>query len=71
MLDRHVAHASGTADNPLSDLQLERKFRLLVEPRLGASGSQRVLETLARLTELEHVTEITDLLVGQRDLVGA
>ena len=63
VLDRHVEHASGTAENPLSDQQLEGKFRLLVEPVLGAIGAGRVLDALAHLPDLPRMSQLTKLLI--------
>ena len=39
-LEAHVAHASGTRGNPLSDADLVAKFRDLVEPALGVERAE-------------------------------
>src|SRR5579871_3883857 len=41
-LERHVPHASGSAANPMSDAQLERKFRSLVDPIVGADRAEAI-----------------------------
>ncbi|MGZ8267069.1 MAG: MmgE/PrpD family protein [Burkholderiales bacterium] len=55
----HVPHATGTLDNPMSDAQLEEKFRALAGTVLPR---QRVEELLKRLWELERQDDVGELL---------
>jgi 2-methylcitrate dehydratase PrpD len=53
-----VAHASGTADNPMSDAALERKF---IGNAGGALGEARAREIAGRIWALETVADLRDL----------
>ncbi|MBL8696835.1 MAG: MmgE/PrpD family protein [Alphaproteobacteria bacterium] len=59
---RHVVdveHASGTADNPMSDAALETKFLANATPVLGADGARRLAD---RVWKLEAERDMRDLL---------
>src|SRR6478672_4468720 len=45
----HIAHASGTAENPMSDAQIEAKFLANATPVIGAGNAQRAVELIASL----------------------
>jgi 2-methylcitrate dehydratase PrpD len=55
----HVPHATGTLDNPMSDAQLEEKFRALAGTVLPR---RRVEALLRRLWELERLDDVGELL---------
>jgi len=40
----HIAHASGTADNPMTDAQIEAKFTANAVPAIGAENTKRAAE---------------------------
>ena len=42
--EAHVAHASGTAENPMSDTAIESKFRANAAPAIGAERARRAAE---------------------------
>lgn len=44
VLTRHVPHALGTLQRPMSDTDLEAKFRALVEPVLSGDGTDRLID---------------------------
>jgi 2-methylcitrate dehydratase len=54
-----VEFPRGHAMNPMSDSEVERKFRILVEPKYGKVRADKVL---ARCWELEQLTSVTDLI---------
>ncbi len=56
---REVEFPRGHAHNPMTDAEVERKFRTLVEPRYGKDMAGRVLATC---WELEQLTDIGALL---------
>jgi 2-methylcitrate dehydratase len=58
-LTREVEFPRGHAGNPMTDAEVETKFRTLVEPRYG---KQRADEILSRCWELERLTNVTDLI---------
>jgi 2-methylcitrate dehydratase PrpD len=58
VLECHVEHALGSADNPMSDADLDVKFRGLVEPILPRRQSDRLLELSWNLETLEDVSAI-------------
>ena len=57
-----VDHATGTPDNPMSDAQLEDKFRALAGRTLSEAQVERALSRLWALEELESVGELFPLL---------
>ena len=57
-----VDHATGTPDNPMSDSQLEDKFRALAGRTLSEAQVERALSRLWALEELESVGELFPLL---------
>ncbi len=54
----HIAHATGTVDNPMSDDALRAKFLGNAGPVLGADRARRVAETVARLDTLGDIGEL-------------
>jgi hypothetical protein len=58
----HVAHASGTADNPMSDAQIEGKFFANAEPVIGAERARRTSEWVAALDRQSDIGDLLALL---------
>ena len=56
-----MAH-HGDHRNPASPEELRDKFAFLAEGALGEKGARKVMETVARLEELEDISELTALL---------
>jgi 2-methylcitrate dehydratase PrpD len=55
---KHVAHALGSLARPLTDRQLEDKFRELVEGILPDAQSERLVDLCWRLPELPDASDI-------------
>jgi 2-methylcitrate dehydratase len=51
-LVREVEFPRGHAQNPMTDAEVEKKFRQLVEPRYGKERSDRILQACWKLEEL-------------------
>ncbi len=58
-LVREVEFPRGHAGNPMTDVEVEAKFRRAVEPRYGKAKADQVL---ARCWELEKLTSVTELI---------
>jgi 2-methylcitrate dehydratase PrpD len=58
----HIAHASGTADNPMSDAAIEAKFLANATPVIGAEHAQRAGEFVWTLEKQPDVRELIALL---------
>jgi 2-methylcitrate dehydratase PrpD len=58
----HVAHASGTADNPMSDAAIEAKFLANATPAIGPERAQRACERVWSLEKIPDVGELIGLL---------
>jgi 2-methylcitrate dehydratase PrpD len=58
----HIAHASGTADNPMSDGQIEAKFLANATPVIGADNARRAVERIRTLEKQKDVRELIALL---------
>ena len=53
LLEKHVEHALGSFERPLSDADLEEKFRGLVDGVLPAEQARRLIELCWKITELK------------------
>jgi 2-methylcitrate dehydratase PrpD len=60
--DAHVAHASGTADNPMSDAAIEAKFLANATPVIGAEPAKRASAQVWALDTLPDVRALIALL---------
>lgn len=58
---REVEHPRGHAGNPMSDAEVEAKFRALVEPRLGRAKADALLAACWALESLPHTAELVRL----------
>jgi 2-methylcitrate dehydratase len=59
VFEREVEFPRGHAGNPMTDAEVEAKFRTLVEPKYG---KERANQILARCWKLEELTSATELL---------
>jgi len=57
--EAHIAHATGTAENPMSDEQIEAKFLANAAPVIGADRAKRAVEWVAAL---ERQTDMRELI---------
>lgn len=57
----HVEHALGSADNPMSDADLDRKFKALAHGTLDATQAERLLAACWAVEERADVAEIARL----------
>src|SRR6516165_4862110 len=62
-LTRRVDYPLGSALNPLSDKQLERKFDALVVPTLGQARANKIVDLAWKLNEARNVDELMASLV--------
>src|SRR5262249_8077618 len=60
-LAREVEFPRGHARNPMTDAEVERKFRTLVEPRYGKARADRTLATCWKLEEVTSAGELVRL----------
>ncbi len=60
-LVREVEFPRGHAENPMTDVEVESKFRRMVEPRLGMPSVQTILDRCWRLDEAAGVRDIVQL----------
>jgi 2-methylcitrate dehydratase PrpD len=58
----HIAHASGTTDNPMSDAAIEAKFLANATPAIGAERARKACETIWTLDQRGDVRELIALL---------
>jgi 2-methylcitrate dehydratase len=56
---REVEFPRGHAGNPMTDAEVEAKFRRVAEPRYGKAKADAIL---ARCWDLENLTSVTDLI---------
>lgn len=59
----HVTAATGTPENPISDVELREKFLDLVEPVIGLSAGETLADRVSRLDTLEDVSSLLPLTV--------
>jgi 2-methylcitrate dehydratase len=60
-LVKEVEFPRGHAENPMTDAEVEKKFRTQVEPRLGKAKADRILATCWDLEKLETAGELIAL----------
>jgi 2-methylcitrate dehydratase len=60
-LVKEVEFPRGHAGNPMTDAEVEQKFRTLVEPRYGKERAGRILQTCWELEKLTSVRELVQL----------
>jgi 2-methylcitrate dehydratase PrpD len=60
--EAHIAHASGTADNPMSDAAIEAKFLANAMPVIGRDRAERVGDFVRSLETRANVVELAALL---------
>ena len=58
----HVAHASGTADNPMSDAAIAAKFLANAAPVIGRERAERARDFVAALEKQPNVQDLVALL---------
>jgi 2-methylcitrate dehydratase PrpD len=58
VIEKHVAHAIGSLERPMSDADLEAKFTHLSEPVVGASVAAKLIQLCWALEGLSDVGEI-------------
>jgi 2-methylcitrate dehydratase PrpD len=60
--EAHVEHASGTADNPMSDTAIEAKFLANATPAIGAERAKRAAELVWALEKVPDVRSLIALI---------
>jgi 2-methylcitrate dehydratase len=60
-----VEFPRGHAGNPMTDAEVEAKFRSMLEPRYGKATADKVLERCWNFEEVTNVAEVLALLGGQ------
>ena len=58
----HVAHASGTVDNPMSDAAIVAKFIANATPVIGEDNAMRFADLCWKLETLDDATILADAL---------
>jgi 2-methylcitrate dehydratase PrpD len=58
VLEKHVEHAIGSLERPLSDAQLEAKFRALTEGRIPRDQADRVISICWSIGSLKDAGEL-------------
>ena len=60
--EAHVAHASGTTDNPMSDAAIEAKFLANASPLIGTARARTACELVWSLDKVADMRELIALL---------
>jgi hypothetical protein len=63
VFEQHIEHATGSAENPLSDRGLDAKFRGLAQDVLPAACIDALLEKCRAVEALPDVAELARLAV--------
>jgi 2-methylcitrate dehydratase PrpD len=71
LLERHVAHALGSLENPMSDRDLEEKFRNLSASVLDGAAIDAIVAACWSLERIEDGGRLARLTVPQRDVATA
>ena len=57
----HIAHATGTVKNPMSDAALQVKFLANAAPIIGDERAKQVIDLVFALDDLSDVRELINL----------
>jgi 2-methylcitrate dehydratase len=60
-LEKEVEFPRGHAQNPMSDAEVEKKFRTMVEPKYGKDRASKMLATCWNLDKQANVTELLEM----------
>lgn len=63
---RRVDYAKGNPENPMSDEELQQKFRKLATDLIGRDAVEEFIDRTCRLERLQHLDELTSLLRTKR-----
>lgn len=61
-LVKEIAYPRGHSGNPMTDAEVEKKFRTVVEPKYGKPRADAVLKACWDLDKLKNASEVTGLL---------
>jgi len=61
-LREHIVHVRGTADNPMTTEEVEKKCRELLIPVLGRDRSERLIDRIWHLEQVSNMRELRPLL---------
>jgi 2-methylcitrate dehydratase PrpD len=70
VLERFVAHAIGSVENPMTDAQLEAKFNELVAGILPDDRARRLLQLCRDAEQLDDAGDIARAAAGQQRPIG-
>ena len=62
-LTEHVSNCRGRPENPMSPEEVEKKAAWLMEPVLGASKVEQIVESVRRIDSAGEVKKLTELLI--------
>jgi 2-methylcitrate dehydratase len=60
-LEKEVEFPRGHARNPMTDAEVEKKFRTVVEPKYGADTANKILKTCWNLESLTSPTPLIEM----------
>ena len=60
---KEVRYAKGHPDNPMSDEEIEAKFRRLAEPAMGQARANKALSQLWHLENMQSPRDMLELFV--------
>lgn len=61
-LVKEVEFPRGHAENPMTDEEVEQKFRTMVEPKFGKERAAQILAQCWKLDELQSIEDLTSLI---------
>ena len=64
---KRVDYAKGTINNPLTLEELKDKFRGLTNPVLSSERTEKIIETLMTLEEIENISRLLSLLTVKKE----
>jgi 2-methylcitrate dehydratase PrpD len=62
VLREHVVNVRGTGANPMSTEEIEKKSRDLLEPFLGRSRTQKLIDKIWNLERVRNIRELRPLI---------
>jgi 2-methylcitrate dehydratase PrpD len=61
ILENFIRESRGSAEDPLTFIEMEKKFVGLAEPVISEENAEKIVEMIGRLPEIEDMNEIINL----------
>lgn len=68
-LHAFVEYPKGSPENPMSEQEVNDKFRSMVTPVIGTARAEAIIDAVAQIEDIKRIDEFVDLLVTPKDML--